>query len=102
MTKRSVEKQIVVKLSSRTETTQPLLSYELCRKLRDEGFDGTADSADATAITAGLDRLSVQSVCEKLQSRKSWSSRGIFDVAWTNSDRTWPISGSHFYFIEIF
>jgi hypothetical protein len=45
-----------VRLSSATETTQPLLSNELCMELGDKGFDETGAFADATAITAGLDR----------------------------------------------
>ena len=56
MKKRLVERQAVARQSSRTETTQLLLSHELCRELRNKRNDETAVFADATTLTVGLDR----------------------------------------------
>jgi len=43
----SFERKIAVKQSSRTETPQPLQSYETCVKLRRSGIDETAISTGA-------------------------------------------------------
>lgn len=57
------ERKDAVKHSSRTETTQPILSDETCVKLRDIGFDETTASTGAT-IMNGLSRMSTISVCK--------------------------------------
>ena len=53
-TMRRVERHVLVRVSSRTETTPLSLSNELCGKLREERLDETADFADARAKAARL------------------------------------------------
>ena len=66
--------------SSRTETTQLLLSNETCVELRNERFDETAVSTGATSFEGLVE-------CQHVR----------FDLETTN-DRRWPIPNLLFYF----
>jgi len=49
-------REILARVSSGTETTQLLWSYELCKELRNRRYDETAISTGATSLR-GLSRM---------------------------------------------